>query len=158
MAWPEVISRFSISPGEQSITLRTFYNQTACFFIQDSPWIGIGLGNFVLEIRGMIDILSAWTHQPVHNIYLLIGSEVGLIGLFLFLMFVYQILRQFREQGTANREQYYLLLFIVLCFLFVGLFDHFFWTLQQGQLLFWLILGLLAGAVFHNLTSIEGEV
>lgn len=35
------------------------------------------------------------------------------------------------------------LLTIFISFLFIGLFDHYFWTLQQGRLAFWLILGML---------------
>ena len=35
------------------------------------------------------------------------------------------------------------LLAIFISFLFIGLFDHYFWTLQQGRLIFWLILGML---------------
>ncbi len=35
------------------------------------------------------------------------------------------------------------LLAIFISFLFIGLFDHYFWTLQQGRLIFWLVLGML---------------
>ena len=33
---------------------------------------------------------------------------------------------------------------ILAGFLFIGLFDHYFWTLQQGQLVFWIVLGAIA--------------
>ena len=39
------------------------------------------------------------------------------------------------------------LLFIIFCFLFIAFFDHFFWILQQGQLMFWLVLGMLASCL-----------
>ncbi len=147
-AWPEVSSRWQISLTEQSITLRNLYNQTAFFIIKEHPVIGIGLGNFVAEMKEIFDLLGAWTLQPVHNLYLLIASELGLIGLIVFLMFVFQLTRQAKEQKAKNRQQYYLLLCLVSCFLFLGLFDHYFWTLQQGQILFWLVLGLLVS--FEN--------
>ena len=140
-AWPEVLSRFNVSVGEQSISLRLFYSQTSFLIIQEYPLLGIGVGNFVWEIRQMLDLLSSWMHQPVHNIYLLIASETGLIGLFIFLMFLYQLLRQFSKKLKDKKS--YLLLLIVCAFLFFGLFDHFFWTLQQGQLMFWIALGLI---------------
>ena len=38
------------------------------------------------------------------------------------------------------------LLLIFLGFLFIGFFDHYFWTIQQGQLTFWLIAGLLVAS------------
>jgi len=81
-------------------------------------------------------LLSNWIHQPVHNVYLLISSEVGLLGLIVFLIFLYQLLKRFKKQNSV-------LFIIVICIIFVSLFDHFFWTLQQGQLMFWLILGLM---------------
>ncbi len=147
-AWPEVSSRFHILAGEQSIGLRLFYSQTSFLIIQENPLLGIGTGNFVWEIRQMLDLLSSWIHQPVHSVYLLIASETGLIGLFIFLMFLYQLLRKFNKE--LKNKKNYLLFFIICAFLFLGLFDHFFWTLQQGQLMFWLILGLMAGCFLKN--------
>jgi len=144
LAWPEISNRFQVSLTEQSIGLRSFYTQISFLVIQEHPWLGIGLGNFVWEIRQMLDLLSSWGHQPVHNIYLLIGSEIGLIGLIIFIMFLFILIRQFREQREEDIEQYYLLLIIICGILVIGLFDHFFWTLQQGQLMFWLVLGIIA--------------
>jgi len=145
LAWPEISSRWSISLTEQSVGLRTFYNQTAFSIIKEHPWLGIGLGNFVWEIREMLRLLSAWLHQPVHNIYLLIASETGLIGLIIFLFFIFRLLIQ------AKKIPLYLFL-ILFSFLFIGLFDHFFWTLQQGQIMFWLVLGITAS--YRKLSSV----
>jgi len=145
LAWPEISSRFTVSLTEQSVGLRVFYNQTAFLIIKEQPWLGIGLGNFVWEIRQMLNLLSSWLHQPVHNIYLLIASETGLIGLFLFLFFIFRLL-----WPAGNRTPHLgvrlpnFIIFISLSFLFIALFDHFFWTLQQGQLMLWLVLGITA--------------
>jgi len=142
LAWPEISSRWQISITEQSVSLRAFYNQTAFHIIQEHPWLGIGLGNFVWEIREVLHLLSAWIHQPVHNVYLLITSEIGLIGLIFFLIFIFKTLLSGRGQGSSQR---YILLFILFSFLFIALFDHFFWTLQQGQIMLWLVLGMISG-------------
>ncbi len=144
LAWPEISSRFLISAREQAVSLRAFYNQTAFSIIKEHPFLGIGLGNFVWEIKQLLHLLASWLHQPVHNIYLLIASETGLIGLVLFLVFIFELLKQLNEPSAASRQQYRLLLLIVFCLLFIGLFDHFFWTLQQGQLIWWLVLGMIA--------------
>ncbi len=146
--WPEISSRFYISFGEQAISLRSFYIQTSFLIIKEHPFLGIGLGNFVWEIREMLNLLAAWLHQPVHNIYLLIASETGLIGLIAFLFFLFYLFRCGRLSlphvgGSAS----HIMLVIAFSFLFIGLFDHFFWTLQQGQIMFWLALGLI-----HSLT------
>lgn len=141
LAWTEISSRFAISSSEQAVSLRTFYNKTAFSIISAHPLSGIGLGNFVWEISQMLDLMSSWLHQPVHNIYLLITSETGLLGLVVFLMFLFLILSQVRAVKNAP---YLGLVIIFYGFLFIGLFDHYFWTLQQGQLMFWLVLGILA--------------
>ena len=147
-AWDEISSRFQVSSGEQSIGLRLFYNQTALFIISEYPLMGIGYGNFVWEISQMLDLLNSWIFQPVHNIYLLIASETGLIGLFFFLMFFYQLFREFKEK-KENTNKYFLFL-ILSSLLFIGLSDHFLWTLQQGQLMFWIVLGLIASYSFKK--------
>jgi len=145
LLWPEISSRFLISSEEQAVSLRLFYNQTALDLIKEYPFLGIGLGNFVWEIKEMLPLLANWLHQPVHNIYLLIGSEIGLIGLGIFLFFLFSVIKRIR---IILRENYLLLPFVFCLFIFliIGLFDHFFWTLQQGQLMFWIVLGLLFGA------------
>jgi len=143
LARPEASARLSFSLEDQSVTLRQFYNQASFSLIHDSPWQGVGLGNFVWEMKEALPLLNDWVHQPVHNIYLLISSEVGLIGLIVFLMFLYRLLRQ-------SKKENYILFIIVFCLFFIGLFDHFLWTLQQGQLMFWLILGLLSGAEYNG--------
>ncbi len=153
LAWPEISSRWSISLTEQSVSLRTFYNQTAFSIIKEHPWLGIGLGNFVWEIREILHLLSAWLHQPVHNIYLLIASETGLIGLVFFLIFILKALWPERGQSPSRRPMFnYCLVFVIFSFLFIALFDHFFWTLQQGQIMFWLVLGITAS--YRNLSIV----
>jgi O-antigen ligase len=150
LAWSEISSRFQISPTEQSVSLRAFYNQVALAIIKEHPWLGIGLGNFVWEIKQMLDLLSSWLHQPVHNLYLLIASEIGLLGLVVFLFFIFRLLVSLRKRfrsWTPNLLEVQLLAFIISAFLFIALFDHFFWTLQQGQLIFWVVLGLIAGQI-----------
>jgi len=160
---PETASRFNFSFKEEAVSLRIFYNETALTTISRQPWLGLGAGNFVREIQDELYLLSSWLHQPVHNIYLLIAAETGLLGLVAFLMFVFLSFLHFvsfphklvpapigeRESSVAEVSQNYfiprnLFILLFLSFLFIGLFDHFFLTLQQGQLLSWLILGLVS--------------
>ncbi len=138
-AWPEISSRFQLSMHEQSVGLRSFYNETAFEIIKESPLLGVGLGNFVWLNQEMFNLLPTWVHQPIHNIYLLIASEVGLIGLIIFLFFLYRLIFL-----SIKFSQKPILIILFFSFLFIGFFDHFFLTLQQGQLIFWLILGLLS--------------
>ena len=141
--WPEISSRFLISSGQQAVSLRLFYNQIAFDLIKDHPLLGIGLGNFVWQIKQMLHLLASWLHQPVHNIYLLIASEIGLIGLGFFLLFLFFIIKRINIILKEN-SLLFTFYFCLFAFLIIGLFDHFFWTLQQGQLMFWIILSILS--------------
>ncbi|MEA2113475.1 MAG: O-antigen ligase family protein [Patescibacteria group bacterium] len=142
LAQTEIFSRFAISSSEQAVGLRVFYNETAFSVINEYPLLGIGQGNFVWGIGQALDLMSSWLYQPVHNVYLLIASETGLLGLVAFLMFLFLVL----SHAWRNVENIPRLgITILFCgFLFIGIFDHFFWTLQQGQLMFWIVLGILA--------------
>ncbi|MFC1700797.1 O-antigen ligase family protein [Patescibacteria group bacterium] len=138
LSWPEASSRFRISPEQKSFSMRVFYNDTAFLTIANYPFIGLGIGNFVWEFKNMYDLLASWTHQPVHNIYLLIASETGLIGLVIFLFFIFLLFK------SALKSKHLIFCLLLPAILIIGLFDHFFWTLQQGQLMLWMIFGIIA--------------
>ncbi len=95
--------------------------------------------------------LEFWHYQPAHNIYLLIASEIGVIGLLIFALFITQALKDgfcfnnnvSRETLLARKSLQHILIAIFVGFLIIGLFDHYFWTLQQGRLIFWLVLALI---------------
>lgn len=178
----ELYGRFNISPAEQSVTLRYFYNRIALDEIKEKPFFGEGPGNFVISIpRGKAlersidvtvsslnfdggDFVSAtqekWIFQPVHNVYLLIASEFGLIGfsLFIFILLysLFGLIKKikFKEVSLDLEEKEIkdiclnvfklTMLFILFIVLFVLFFDHFFWTSQQGRLLIGVIIGLVA--------------
>lgn len=147
LAWVEVSSRLAVSASEQAVGLRVFYSETAFSIIGEYPLLGIGQGNFVWEISKALDLMSAWLYQPVHNIYLLIASETGLLGLVAFLMFIFLIL----SRTHVGKSVPYLGMTIVFFgFLSMAFFDHYFWTLQQGQLMFWLVLGVIASQLRFN--------
>lgn len=58
--------------------------------IVEHPLIGVGLGQFVPRMQEFFSSkLLDWQYQPVHNVFLLVWSEVGIIGLF----GLFQILR-----------------------------------------------------------------
>ncbi len=140
LLWPEINARFSLSLSEQALVLRESYQSISFFLINQSPLLGIGIGNFVWKIRGVFDLMVQWFHQPVHNLYLLVAVETGIVGLIAFLFFLW---RSFLAGARTKR-------FLIRGWLIalgggvvlLGMTDHFFWTLQQGQLIFWLVWGL----------------
>ena len=96
--------------------------------------LGVGLGNYSWELFKKYPNLTSWDYQPIANIYLLILAELGLVGLLLFLsMVLFVFLRLGFNVHTP----------ILASLLFVGLFDHWLFSLSFGILLFYLALGLL---------------
>ena len=88
------------------------------------PALGIGLNNFFFATKGI---------QPPHNIYLIVLSETGIMGI---LVSFFLLSKLFRRRLN---KYLFLAIFFVLA---TGLFDHYWFTLQQNQLLLSLLLGL----------------
>ncbi len=121
----------------ESLTLRQDLNLAAIKMIQSSPILGIGLNNFLVKLPDFYKFLGpVYFFQPAHNLYLLIASEIGLIGLIGLIWFLILTLRRLL---LIPNYQY---LISICAILALGLFDHYFYTLQQGQLLFAIVLGL----------------
>lgn len=118
---------------------------------------GIGPGQSVFHQFSSYPHLENWQYQPVHNIYLLITMELGIIGLLAFPMWISVLLFENVPRLTAGveGETYlnYLTKVIKCCLIIISLIsllDHYFWDIQQGQILFWLVSGFLAGTFFLN--------
>ncbi len=111
------------------------------YMLRDNLFTGVGFGNYIYKLYDyyqksyslIIPEASYWI-QPVHNIFLLIASETGFIGLLvLFIFFFNNLKRNFIELP---------LYFSLLGILLTGLWDHYWLTLPQNQLLMTIILGL----------------
>jgi hypothetical protein len=125
----------------RSISDRQFFNQLAWNVVLHYPVTGVGIGNYV-EAQKEFYHLEDWQYQPPHNIYLFIAAELGLLGLGLFLMILYQIFA-----GLKNifwQPLPFTLALTGIIFLLMGMFDHYFVTIQQGRLMFATVLGLIA--------------
>ena len=143
--WPQVKSRLTVNFDELAVSERIFYNEIAGKMAFSEPLLGVGAGNFVWHMLKAVDLDKPYLYQPAHNIYLLIASENGLLSLVLFLLFLVALSCIFVKK-TGLATLHYLSLFIVfVSILAAGLFDHFLWSIQQGQILLWVLLGLIYG-------------
>lgn len=149
--WPETIARISIATEDEAVQLRLLYARESVK--AGINWFGIGLGNFVPWLMEIDPNLPRYAYQPVHNIYLLIYNEVGIIGAsFLVIFFAGLFLKSFHlEVKPLSRNGAPML--ILGAILFIGLFDHFLWTLQQGRILLWFSTGLAAGYITWKKTE-----
>jgi len=98
--------------------------------------LGVGSNNFILELSklDLTSISQIRLLQPVHNVFLLILVENGLIGLALLSLMLFAVAQKAAGKGKTA------LFIAVLIFASV---DHFLWTLEQGLLLFWLSLSYI---------------
>lgn len=140
-----ITPRAGFTKGEASVDHRIFYNQIGISLIEKHPF-GVGEGNQVLQAEREGLYLSkglneVWLWQPVHNIYILIASELGVFGLAVFLLF---LLVLFKEMEFKRTQAVFASLF-VLSLLAFGLVDHFPWDLHAGRLMFWVALGIMMG-------------
>src|SRR3989338_757508 len=137
-----VLNRIRIDTDEQAVRLRYFYIEEA--LKTDLNLFGVGTGNFVGWLMAEEPFLLTYAYQPVHNIYLLIYSENGILGLLVFILFLTFLLSDFIRKTKLEKFSHLSILILFSSFLFIGFFDHFLWTLQQGRIIFWSSVGLLS--------------
>src|SRR3989344_5936790 len=120
-----------------SVAERIVLMESALEIAKTSPLLGIGSGNFIFELAklNLFSLSEIRLLQPVHNVFLLILTENGIIGLVLFAFLLWVILK-----NATTRSK--IALFIILMLFFS--FDHFLWTLQQGRLLLAIAIGYIA--------------
>ncbi|MBI4272426.1 O-antigen ligase family protein [Candidatus Uhrbacteria bacterium] len=132
----------SVRLEERSIDERSSYIRDASAIIRAHP-LGIGIGQYTpfrMDRDTERDIyLPAYSYQPVHSYFILILAELGVFGLLFFLLFFSSVVLHIIKFGN------YIAIAGVLFLFFVSFFDHYFWTVQSGVLLWWIWLGFLLG-------------
>ena len=159
-----------------SLKERLFYLDIAKSIISNNFLTGIGAGQFIIEIPNYSEqTILNWQFQPVHNVFLLILAELGLVGLSIFIWFVWKVfnveqsLKKAKTEcsawnearcevyskrpsknvphGTVEFRINLVRVFkaILIGFFVISLFDHYLWDIQQGQIMLWMVFGLLAG-------------
>lgn len=121
---------------------RIAYDKMGLRMIAKNPLFGVGLGESVpLMNQYSTTKLWPWNIQPIHNYFLLAAAELGIVGALILIWIFFSHLIGLLRPLTTDRSP----LAAILCtFLVLMMFDHYFYTLQQTQLLLWLILGLIA--------------
>ena len=137
-----VLQRFSLTKlSDESVVERTeLISQSLKMFYQN-PVFGVGVNNFFNNLSFSNSQLIILLIQPVHNIFLLTLSETGVTGLCFFLYLLYKCLKDLILKKTEQGNKYLWMIFFSIIFL--GLFDHYFLTIQQGQLLMSLSIGTI---------------
>jgi O-antigen ligase len=158
LLWPEITSRFKFARHEEAIEFRVSSSESAWNIMKKYPLLGVGPSNYVSHVRQFISDAPRPSEasgeggprlkpvdglQPVHNIFLLIGSETGFLGLLAFLAFLFFTAQAFLTTHPKLRAPLLIFIFVIGAF---SLVDHYFWTLQQGRLLWWISWGIIAAS------------
>lgn len=105
---------------------------------KEYPLFGVGLNNLAVHIDDyMLKSKDIRFTQPVHNVFALVAAESGIFSFVFFILFLL-----FVSKKLVNSSYFYVFLIsfsqiILLCSL-----DHYFFTMHQTLLMFWIIIGL----------------
>lgn len=146
MNWA-IFSRAAVNLGEPAVSYRLAYNELGIMLSKAHPF-GVGIGNSVFyavknELYQKMGMREVWAWQPIHNLYLLILSEIGIAGIVSFLAAMILLFAQAWKKTRSYDSEFVVAGIMLFALLLFGLTDHFLWTLQPGRLMLWLTIGLM---------------
>ena len=142
-----------LTSESESVSVRQDLVSSALAMFRSSPIVGVGLGNFIVELPEFSVTRQIFFLQPVHNIYLLFFTETGLLGIvaLCFLLFMtlrnilhkdYFVITSSPRYSVSSSPRPFVAFLPLLFFLALGAVDHYPVTLQQGQILATLLVSL----------------
>ena len=140
---PFVISRLSVAVATEQVSIDERLAQTALAWrlLSRHPLAGVGAGNFALYNSSAIAGLPA---QRVHNVPLLIASELGVPGVVLWLVSVGAVIvAGVRSSRAATTIWPIVLTSALIALLVIAQFDYYGWTSSQGVYVWATICGAL---------------
>jgi hypothetical protein len=145
--------------AKSSDSVRQIHQKLAFKIVKDHPLTGLGFSQFS-ERSGPYfppDVDSYVRSTAPHNIFLFLACETGLIALAAFLSMIALLL--FRVLKTPMTVEIATLTSLLFGFLLIGCCDFYPILFQQGKLMFFLIIGLLAAQLKkEHCSSIENVV
>ncbi len=125
--------------NQQSDITRDSLKEVSINMIKRNPVLGVGFRNFLIKRNEYCKNFVQRAY--VHNIYLLIAAEMGLISLLIFLMLLFfTLLDTFRYSLTPISITS---VCIILSFLLIGFFDHYPISSNMGRIVIFGFLGFL---------------
>lgn len=135
---------------------RVIYQKVAYQMYQEHPLLGIGFNHFQLTSPAyQPKDYTPTLYSKVHNVFLLILAETGILGFSAFILFLLATvglcpIERFLHRGKPSSPPdllSILMLSLFIGFIFISGCDFYLWDLQHGRLLF---LGNLALLVAYN--------
>lgn len=116
-----------IEDNGEAVESRWQLMEDAVYMIRHHPIVGVGLNNFherlnEFDVAGVINIID----QPVHNIFLLIGAETGILSLILFLALLGVICKYSLDLIRTGEERSFFFGTVCLTACMAQVFDNLF--------------------------------
>jgi len=134
-----------------SNSARVSYAKMALSMAKSRPLKGCGFGQYLSEVEPHAPQTFPFPILKVHNLFLLLLAEVGVVGVAAFLAFLGSLLYGTLKRGI-NLERATLLAILALI-LFSGCVDYFWLELQHGRLMLFVILALVYTQAFPHRQS-----
>lgn len=116
--------------------------------IKKRPLTGIGFKNFyTYHEHFVLENVNEKSPKMVHNIFLLIASEEGLLGLSIFLIFVFSVYRAVYKNKLNLVSYFFIVYFSSL--LLMGMVDFFLLYIPQGKFMLFFPAAVLSAIGFH---------
>lgn len=134
-----------VNEDQLSVTRRVELNNVALRIIKEHPFFGVGVNQFVYYVSEYWGNFSISRFvQPVHNIFLLVFAESGMVGGVLFMGFGLILVQKVRKIIPYEIGAMWLVVAIT------GLFDHYWLTVQAGLIFITLTLGITLATIDNN--------
>ncbi len=138
----EVFSRFNPTLRLEAISIEERASQYQMFdeVFFSSPIFGVGPNAYTFTLADQDPGQPVWVYQPIHNVFLLILAELGVVG---FVLFVFWIGRIGRSLMAIKNPNGLFAVALGVSLTTIALFDHYLWSLWPGLALSAFVLGIL---------------
>lgn len=128
----QVLARFTPSLPLETISIQeraSQYEQFGEVFLHQ-PFFGVGPNAYTFTLAELDPGHEVWAYQPIHNVFLLVLAELGLIGFGAFVYLVFST-NPFAHATFTKGVQVFAFS-VAAMFFVIGLFDHYLWALWPG--------------------------
>lgn len=127
-----IFTRFDSSERLETKSLDERRSQYTTF---DEVWLqnpitGIGYGAYTAALERAFPGSPAWSYQPIHNSFLLMLAEIGILGFAAFCFLLSPILRLLWRSRRSVHGAF--ACSFALALLILALFDHYLWSSWSG--------------------------
>ena len=139
------ISNSTVTTEHISMLGRSWLADQAWSMFKQHPFFGVGIGSFVIELSR--NTVEGALIEPVHNLFMLAGTELGIIGVLvvagIFISIGYYIFQSTTPKAILAGAT-------VSGLGVISLFDHYQWSVAPGRIMFAFAIGLWLGQFQHG--------